>query len=83
MATPIEPDPGRLAAAERRVRTLPSISGADFATLLGVNQQTVANAAEAGQLPFESIRVGQRWVFPSRPIREFLGLSTDSPVPAA
>ena len=83
MASPIEPDADRLAAAKRRVLTLHSISGADLAVLLGVNQQTVSNAAAAGELPFESLRVGQRWVFPSLPIREFLGLTTDTPVPAA
>jgi hypothetical protein len=75
MAKPIEPEPAVLAAALRRLQTLPTISGDDVATVLGVHPQTVANAANADKLPFEAIRVGTRWVFPTPPIRAFLRLT--------
>ena len=83
---PIEPESERVAAALRRVQTLPAVSNADVAVLLSVGQQTVINSVESGELPFEAIKVGQRWVFPSLPLRKFLGLTAaaaDTPAPAA
>lgn len=73
----------RVKAAMQRVMESPVIDLHDFATLTGVHVSTVQRALaknEGKDFPVPTGRIGQRWVIPSAPVREFLHL--DNKVPA-
>lgn len=63
------------AEATARLLAQPAIDMTDLAVLLGVSVATVQRRLShepEPDLPFPAARIGQRWVIPSVPVREFL-----------
>jgi predicted site-specific integrase-resolvase len=60
--------------ALERLMTLVVIDMADLAVLTGVHVSTAQRRAVRGDLPVPFMRIGQRWIIPSKPVREALHL---------
>lgn len=58
--------------------TAPAISLTEAATLLGVGRTTAYKAAREGTFPVPVLRVGGRYVVPTRPLLDCLHLQTSS-----
>ncbi|KAA1430090.1 helix-turn-helix domain-containing protein [Mycolicibacter arupensis] len=63
-----------IAAALDRVMTAPAVDLVDLSLVMGVAVSTVQRHAVAGDLPVPVARLGQRWIVPTAPLREFLRL---------
>lgn len=78
-------DTERHAAAVERVMTRVSIDLSDLAALMGVHPSTLhrraADDAKNGttKFPVPYTRIGQRWVIPSAPVRQFLRIGEFNP----
>jgi excisionase family DNA binding protein len=59
-----------------RASTAATVTRADVAALLDVDERTVTRAVEAGQIP--SLRVGHRVLIPRLPLLELLGAHVDA-----
>jgi excisionase family DNA binding protein len=57
-----------------RASTAATVTRADVAALLDVDERTVTRAVEAGQIP--SLRVGHRVLIPRLPLLELLGATS-------
>lgn len=73
-AVEASPEDAEAAAALHRVQTRAAIDLADLALLTGVHYSTLRRQADAGDLPVDAARIGQRWVIPSAPVRKMLCL---------
>lgn len=59
-----------------------TISATEAAPILGASKSSIYNAIKDGSFPFPVIRIGERIVIPTAPIREALRI-TDEPNQAA
>jgi hypothetical protein len=66
-----------VAEAKARLMSQAAIDMADLAVLIGVHPATAQRSANRGDLPVRTARVGQRWIVPSAPVKELLGLNAD------
>lgn len=59
----------------------------EAAELLGIGRTTAYSAARAGTFPTPVVQIGSRWVVPTKPLLELLGMeelpTDDEPVSAA
>lgn len=58
--------------AMQRLREAPAIDLADLAVLTGVSMSTVHRQVNSGKFPVPATRLGQRWIIPTAPVREWL-----------
>lgn len=63
-----------MAEARRRLYANPALTLTELAVLLGVSPSTVQRLAVKNKLPVPAFRLGQRWIIPSEPVKELLGL---------
>lgn len=54
-----------------------TVSLTEAAELLGVGRATAYNAAKSGNFPVPVLRVGSRYVVPTRPLLQVLGVSEE------
>lgn len=57
----------------------PTVSIRVAAELLGIGSSTAYAAARDGKFPTKIIRINGRYVVPTRPLLELLGLTDDAP----
>ncbi|WP_301925161.1 helix-turn-helix transcriptional regulator [Corynebacterium glaucum] len=60
-----------------KLPTTPAISLSEAASLLGIGRSTAYNYAREGNFPVPVFRVGSRYVVPTRPLLEALGLNRE------
>ncbi|MFW9032655.1 helix-turn-helix transcriptional regulator [Corynebacterium striatum] len=53
----------------------PALSLREVAPLLGVSDSTIYAAARDGKLPFPVLKINSRYVVPTKPLLETLGLN--------
>lgn len=63
--------------ARARLMSQAAIDMVDFAVLIGVHPSTAQRSANRGDLPVRTARVGQRWIVPSEPVKQLLGLNAE------
>jgi hypothetical protein len=58
-----------------RVRERAAIDLMDLAALMEVSPSTIRRLHDRDELPLDVIRLGQRWVIPSAPVRKLLHIA--------
>ncbi|OKH71948.1 hypothetical protein EB73_09725 [Mycobacterium sp. SWH-M3] len=61
--------------AMARLKEAPVIDLADLAVLTGVSMSTIHRQVSGEKLPVPTARIGQRWIVPTAPVREWLKVS--------
>lgn len=51
----------------------------EVAQLLGIGKSAAYRAAQAGDLPVPSIKIGGRYVVPKKPLDDILGITDEEP----
>ena len=62
--------------------TPPTLTLTETAVLLGVGVSTMYSAARRAALPFPALKVGGRYVVPTRPLLDLLGIEELPPLDA-
>lgn len=67
--------PPTMDEAMTRLKEAPVIDLADLAVLTGVSMSTIHRQVNDDRLPVPTARIGQRWIVPTAPVREWLKVS--------